>query len=75
MLEVPQATLVSNKIASAVDPADGKTICSFFSYGKNDLTEMTMGISRDDSGAFIPNYMEQGIWSNDPFNKIDVEGV
>eukprot|EP00957_Ditylum_brightwellii_P119538 9120395-Ditylum_brightwellii.AAC.1 len=36
---------------------------------------MAMGISRDDLGAFIPNYMEQGIWSNDSFSKIDVEGV
>jgi len=75
MIEVPRATLVSDKIASAFDPADGKTLCSFFSYGTNDLTQMTMGISRDDSGAFISNYMEQGIWSDDPFNKIDVEGV
>lgn len=74
MIEVPRATLISDKIASLVDD-DGKQLCQFFSYGTNDLTQMTMGISRDDSAGFIPTYMEQGIFEEDPFKTIDEEGV
>ena len=74
MIEVPRAALISDKIASLVDD-DGKELCQFFSYGTNDLTQMTMGISRDDSGGFIPTYMEEGIFAEDPFKTIDEEGV
>ena len=74
MIEVPRAALISDKIASLVDDG-GKELCQFFSYGTNDLTQMTMGISRDDSGSFIPTYMEQGIFDEDPFKTIDEEGV
>jgi pyruvate,orthophosphate dikinase len=75
MIEVPRAALVADKIAGATDPADGKRLCSFFSYGTNDLTQMTMGISRDDAGEFIPKYREEGIFEVDPFKTIDQEGV
>jgi pyruvate, orthophosphate dikinase len=75
MIEVPRAALVSDQIAAVVDPSDGKRLCSFFSYGTNDLTQMTLGISRDDSGEFIPTYMEQGIYEKDPFKTIDTDGV
>ena len=75
MIEIPRAALISDKLASVVDPEDGKQLCTFFSYGTNDLTQMTMGISRDDAGAFIPTYMENGIYDEDPFKTIDTEGV
>lgn len=75
MIEVPRAALISDKIAAATDPEDGKRICSFFSYGTNDLTQMTMGISRDDAGEFIPKYIEKGIYDKDPFKTIDEDGV
>jgi pyruvate,orthophosphate dikinase len=75
MIEVPRAALVADKIAAATDPADGKRLCSFFSYGTNDMTQMTLGISRDDSSEFIPKYKEEGIIEVDPFKTIDQEGV
>lgn len=75
MIEVPRAALLSDKIAGAVDPDDGKPLCQFFSYGTNDLTQMTLGISRDDAGSFIPEYKELGIMEEDPFKSIDVDGV
>lgn len=75
MIEVPRAALISDQIAGATDPDDGKRLCSFFSYGTNDLTQMTLGISRDDAGEFIPKYIEQGIYEKDPFKTLDVEGV
>lgn len=75
MIEVPRAALVSEKIAALVDKADGKKLCHFFSFGTNDLTQMTLGISRDDAGAFIPVYLEQGILREDPFKTIDEDGV
>ncbi|CAB9519799.1 Pyruvate, phosphate dikinase, chloroplastic [Seminavis robusta] len=75
MIEVPRAALISDQLASVVDPEDGQPLCSFFSFGTNDLTQMTMGISRDDSGAFIPTYLENGILEEDPFKTIDAEGV
>lgn len=55
MIEVPRAAIISDKIAALNDDNDGKPLCSFFSYGTNDLTQMTMGISRDDSNGFILN--------------------
>ena len=75
MIEVPRAALVSDKIAALVDPADGNKLCQFFSYGTNDLTQMTMGISRDDAGAFLPQYLEKGLLENEPFKTIDEDGV
>lgn len=75
MIEVPRAALVSDKIAALTDEEDGKPLCSFFSYGTNDLTQMTMGISRDDSNGFIPKYLALGIFLDDPFQTIDEEGV
>jgi len=75
MIEVPRAALVADKIAEATDPEDGQVLCSFFSFGTNDLTQMTMGISRDDSAGFIPKYKEVGIFQEDPFKTIDEDGV
>jgi len=75
MIEVPRAALVSDKIANAVDPETGERLCQFFSYGTNDLTQMSLGISRDDAGGFIPKYREMGIFEDDPFKTIDKEGV
>ncbi|KAL7552515.1 hypothetical protein ACHAWF_015764 [Thalassiosira exigua] len=75
MIEVPRAALVSNKIAALKDEEDGKPLCTFFSYGTNDMTQMTMGISRDDSNGFIPKYLDMGIFEEDPFQTIDEEGV
>jgi pyruvate, orthophosphate dikinase len=75
MIEVPRAALLSDEIASVTDPSDGNRLCSFFSYGTNDLTQMTMGISRDDAGEFISDYMDKGILDKDPFKTIDEKGV
>jgi len=75
MIEVPRAALISDHIASLVDEKDGKPLCNFFSFGTNDLTQMTMGISRDDSNEFIPKYLEMGIFAEDPFKSIDEDGV
>jgi pyruvate,orthophosphate dikinase len=75
MIEVPRAALISDHIASLVDEKDGKPLCNFFSFGTNDLTQMTMGISRDDSNEFIPKYLEMGIIAEDPFKSIDEDGV
>jgi len=75
MIEVPRAALVSDKIAGLVDETDAKPLCNFFSYGTNDLTQMTLGISRDDSNGFIPRYLDLGIMLDDPFQTIDTEGV
>ena len=66
MIEVPRAALTADKIAEVAD---------FFSCGTNDLTQMTMGLSRDDSGKFLPAYVELGIYKNDPFQVLDAEGV
>ncbi|MBW2415361.1 MAG: pyruvate, phosphate dikinase, partial [Deltaproteobacteria bacterium] len=66
MIEVPRAALNAGRIASVAD---------FFSFGTNDLTQMTMALSRDDSGRFLPEYVEKGILSDDPFVTLDVEGV
>jgi len=66
MIEIPRATLVADKIANYAD---------FFSFGTNDLTQMTFGYSRDDAGTFLPIYMGKGILKNDPFQVLDREGV
>ena len=66
MIELPRAALVADQIAE---------VAEFFSYGTNDLTQTAMGISRDDSGGFLPFYVEEGIINVDPFQAIDIEGV
>ncbi|MCK9219596.1 MAG: pyruvate, phosphate dikinase [Bacteroidales bacterium] len=66
MIEIPRAALTANKIAETAQ---------FFSFGTNDLTQMTFGFSRDDIGAFMPDYLEQNILPVDPFQVIDFEGV
>jgi pyruvate,orthophosphate dikinase len=66
MIEVPRAALVADKIARHAD---------FFSFGTNDLTQMTYGYSRDDAGRFLPQYVESKVLPHDPFQCIDEEGV
>jgi pyruvate, orthophosphate dikinase len=66
MIELPRAAIVADKIAEVAD---------FFSFGTNDLTQTVFGLSRDDAGKFLPQYVEQGILPKDPFVSIDVEGV
>ncbi|MFH1591940.1 MAG: pyruvate, phosphate dikinase [Candidatus Woesearchaeota archaeon] len=66
MIEVPRAAITADEIAKGVD---------FISFGTNDLTQMTCGFSRDDSGRFLPKYVENGIYDRDPFQSIDVGGV
>jgi len=66
MIEVPRAALVADRIADWAD---------FFSFGTNDLTQMTFGYSRDDAGSFLPHYVESGILGFEPFAKLDTEGV
>ncbi len=66
MIEVPRAAVLSDEIAAYAD---------FFSYGTNDLTQMTFAYSRDDSGRFLPDYVRSGILPNDPFVSLDVKGV
>ena len=66
MIEIPRAALVADEIAKEAD---------FFSFGTNDLTQMTFGYSRDDAGKFINDYYSKGILEADPFVKIDQAGV
>ncbi|HUU49812.1 MAG TPA: pyruvate, phosphate dikinase [Nitrospinota bacterium] len=66
MIEVPRAALVADKIAEYAE---------FFSFGTNDMTQMTFGFSRDDAGKFLPFYIDKGILKIDPFVAIDQEGV
>jgi pyruvate,orthophosphate dikinase len=66
MIELPRAALTANKIAE---------VAEFFSFGTNDLTQTTFGISRDDSGKFLPFYIENRILKDDPFQVLDREGV
>jgi pyruvate,orthophosphate dikinase len=66
MIEVPRAALTADEIAEDAQ---------FFSFGTNDLTQMTMGFSRDDAGKFLGEYVEQGIYDADPFQKLDQTGV
>lgn len=66
MMEMPRACMTADAIAESSD---------FFSFGTNDLTQLTFGYSRDDVGSFMPKYIEYGILPADPFQTIDVEGV
>ncbi|MCK9324110.1 MAG: pyruvate, phosphate dikinase [Bacteroidales bacterium] len=66
MIEVPRAALVADQIAQSAE---------FFSFGTNDLTQMTFGYSRDDAGKFLPVYLQKGILKEDPFQVLDQEGV
>jgi len=66
MIEVPRAALVADAIAMTAD---------FFSFGTNDLTQMTLGLSRDDAGKFLADYLTQGIFPQDPFISLDQSGV
>ena len=66
MIELPRAALTADKIAQTAE---------FFSFGTNDLTQTCMGLSRDDSGRFLPAYVEKKIFADDPFQSIDQEGV
>ena len=66
MIELPRAVLVADQIAREAE---------FFSFGTNDLTQTTYGLSRDDAGKFLPVYVEKGIFPNDPFVSIDQDGV
>ncbi len=66
MIEIPRAALVADKIAEEAE---------FFSFGTNDLTQMTFGYSRDDAGVFLPEYINKGILEKDPFQALDQEGV
>ncbi len=66
MIEIPRAALTADQIAQSAE---------FFSFGTNDLTQMTFGYSRDDAGKFLPIYIEKGILKHDPFEVLDQEGV
>ncbi len=66
MIEIPRAALTADHIAAEAD---------FFSFGTNDLTQMTLGYSRDDAGKFLPDYLEKGILKQDPFQVLDQNGV
>ena len=66
MIELPRAALMAGEIAE---------VGEFFSFGTNDLTQTTLGLSRDDAGKFLPAYVEQGIFARDPFVSLDVDGV
>lgn len=66
MIEIPRAALTANEIAETAE---------FFSFGTNDLTQMTYGYSRDDVGKFLPIYIKKGLLKNDPFQVLDQEGV
>jgi len=66
MIEIPRAALTADKIAETAE---------FFSFGTNDLTQMTFGYSRDDAGVFLPVYLKKNLLKNDPFQILDQEGV
>jgi len=69
MIELPRAALLADQIAE---------VAEFFSFGTNDLTQTTMGLSRDDAGRFLPDYVDEkkaGIFKHDPFQVLDIEGV
>ncbi|MDQ6768896.1 MAG: pyruvate, phosphate dikinase [Gemmatimonadota bacterium] len=66
MIELPRAALTAGEIAQTAE---------FFSFGTNDLTQTTMGLSRDDAGRFLPSYIDRGIFADDPFQVLDTEGV
>ena len=66
MIEIPRAALMAEQMASVAD---------FFSFGTNDLTQMSFGFSRDDVGGFLPKYLDEKVLEDDPFQTIDQEGV
>ena len=66
MIEIPRAALTADEIAKEAD---------FFCFGTNDLTQMTFGFSRDDAGKFLDAYYDAKIFENDPFAKLDQDGV
>ncbi len=66
MIEVPRAAIIADKLAEEAQ---------FFSFGTNDLTQMTCGFSRDDAGKFLKEYVNKGIFEKDPFQTLDQEGV
>jgi pyruvate,orthophosphate dikinase len=66
MIEIPRAALIADRIAESAQ---------FFSFGTNDLTQMSLGFSRDDAGTFLGAYLERGIFERDPFQSVDQEGV
>src|SRR5260370_6852512 len=69
MSELQRAALVAGEIAE---------VGEFFSFGTNDLTQTTMGLSRDDAGRFLPDYVDEkkaGVFSSDPFQSLDIKGV
>jgi pyruvate,orthophosphate dikinase len=66
MIEIPRAALIADQLGE---------VAEFFSFGTNDLTQMTFGYSRDDAGTFLPEYVEKKILPKDPFESIDQEGV
>ena len=66
MIEIPRAAVLADEIAS---------VAEFFSFGTNDLTQMTYGFSRDDAGKFLPDYYDKKIFETDPFARIDEKGV
>jgi len=66
MIEIPRAAITADKVAEEAE---------FFSFGTNDLTQTVFGISRDDGAAFINHYLTHGIWKDNPFTTVDIEGV
>ena len=66
MIEIPRAALLANEIAEEAE---------YFSFGTNDLTQMTFGFSRDDAGKFLGSYYENKIYESDPFARLDTHGV
>src|SRR4029453_2852814 len=66
MIELPRAAFMADQIAAHAD---------FFSFGTNDLTQTTFGLSRDDAGQFMPTYLDKGVLPIDPFIALDLEGV
>jgi pyruvate, orthophosphate dikinase len=66
MIELPRAALLGKEIAAHAD---------FFSFGTNDLTQMTYGFSRDDMGSFLPSYLAEGVVNESPLTHFDIEGV
>jgi pyruvate,orthophosphate dikinase len=66
MIELPRAALMADEIAE---------VGAFFSFGTNDLTQTTLGVSRDDAARFLIHYVDKGIYRSDPFVSLDVEGV
>jgi pyruvate,orthophosphate dikinase len=66
MIELPRAAVTADEIAA---------LAEFFSFGTNDLTQTTLGLSRDDSATFLPQYLEHGIFDQDPFQTLDQRGV